>query len=303
MEVRLDKETVWLDARQMATLFGRDRTVIVRHIRNIYSTNELAPDSTCANNAQVAADGKVRQVNLYNLDMIISVGYRVNSKRGTQFRIWATNVLREYIVKGYTANTRRLTELKQSLQLVEHVLDRPDIETDQAKALLRVVTDYARALDLLDDYDHKRIPKAEIAIGPAKGISYEEALEIIDRLKEKFGAAGLFGREKDQSLHSSLNTIMQTFGGRDLYPGLEDKAANLLYFLVKNHSFVDGNKRIAAALFLWFMEKNGLLYRKDGTKRLADNALVAITLLAAESSPKEKEAIVHIILNLINKRN
>jgi hypothetical protein len=225
MEVCLDKETVWLDARQMATLFGRDRTVIVRHIRNIYSTNELAPDSTCANNAQVAADGKVRQVNLYNLDMIISVGYRVNSKRGTQFRIWATNVLREHIVKGYTANTRRLTELKQSLQLVEHVLDRPDIDTDQAKALLRVVTDYARALDLLDDYDHKRIPKAEIAIGPAKGISYEEALDIIDRLKEKFGAAGLFGREKDQSLHSSLNTIMQTFGGRDLYPGLEDKAA------------------------------------------------------------------------------
>ncbi|TFG53290.1 MAG: Fic/DOC family protein [Candidatus Aminicenantes bacterium] len=303
MEVCLDKETVWLDARQMATLFGRDRTVIVRHIRNIYSTNELAPDSTCAKNAQVAADGKVRQVDLYNLDMIISVGYRVNSKRGTQFRIWATNVLREHIVKGYTANTRRLTELKQSLQLVEHVLDRPDIDTDQAKALLRVVTDYARALDLLDDYDHKRIPKAEIAIGPAKGISYEEALEIIDRLREKFGAAGLFGREKDQSLHSSLNTIMQTFGGRDLYPGLEDKAANLLYFLVKNHSFVDGNKRIAAALFLWYMEKNGLLYRKDGRKRFADNALVAITLLAAESSPKEKEAIVHIIQNLIDKRN
>ena len=240
----------------MAALFGRDRTVILRHIHNIYSTNELARKSTCAKNAQVAADGKIRQVDFYNLDMIISVGYRVNSKRGTQFRIWATEVLKEHIVKGYSANVRRLQELRQSLQLVEHVLDRHEVSSDEARALLRVVTDYSYALDLLDDYDHQRIPAAPVHKGRVNPISYDEARTIIERLRQKFGASALFGQEKDASLHSSLNAVMQTFDGKDVYPGLEEKAAHLLYFLVKNHSFVDGNKRIAAALFLWFMEKN-----------------------------------------------
>ncbi len=302
LEVRLERDTVWLDAHQMAALFGRDRTVILKHIHNIYSTNELAEKSTCAKNAQVAADGKIRQIDLFSLDMIISVGYRVNSKRGTQFRIWATNVLKDHIVKGYTANEHRLKELRQSLQLVEHVLDHYEVTSDEAKALLRVVTDYAYALDLLDDYDHQKIPAAPVQKGRANSISYDEAQSIIERLREKFGASDIFGREKDDSLHSSLNAVMQTFDGKDVYPGLEEKAAHLLYFLVKNHSFVDGNKRIAAALFLWFMEKNGSLYHQDGTKRIADTALVAITLLIAESSPREKNSIIRIVMNLISKR-
>lgn len=300
LEVRLEGETLWLAQAQIAQLFEKERSVITKHLRNIFKEGELEQKRNVQKMHIANSD---RPVIFYNLDVILSVGYRVNSKRGTQFRIWATNVLRNHIVKGFSTNERRLKELKQSLRLVEHVLDRHEVDSDQAKALLRVVTDYARALDLLDDYDHRRIPKAEVEPGPAKGISYEEAHEAIAQLRSKFGASDLFGREKDQSLHSSLNAVLQTFCGRDLYPGLEEKAANLLYFLVKNHSFIDGNKRIAASLFLWFMEKNGLLYRTDGTKRIADNALVAITLLIAESSPKEKTAIVQIILNLINKRN
>ncbi len=175
LQVRLDRDTVWLDAHQMATLFGRDRTVILRHVRNIYATQELLPEATCAKNAQVAADGRVRQMDLYNLDMILSVGYRVNSKRGTQFRIWATSVLRDHLLKGYSVNERRLDELKQSLRIVGQVLDRYDVSSDQAQALLRVVTDYSRALDILDDYDHQRLPLGRVRRGEARGIDYEEA--------------------------------------------------------------------------------------------------------------------------------
>ena len=234
--------------------------------------------------------------------MIISVGYRVNSKRGTQFRIWATKVLKDHLVKGYTENTRRLQELRQSLRLVEHVLERREVSSDEAKALLRVVTDYSYALDLLDDFDHQRIPAAPEHKGPVNSVSYEEAQRIVGRLREKFGASALFGQEKDESLHSSLNAVMQTFDGKDVYPGLEEKGAHLLYFLVKDHSFVDGNKRIAAALFLWFMEKNGLLYGRDGRKRIGDTALVAITLMIAESAPREKDSIIRIVMNLISKK-
>ncbi len=251
---------------------------------------------------QLPTDGKISKSNYFNLDVIISVGYRVNSKRGTQFRIWATNVLKAHIVKGYTQNARRLQELQQSLRLVEHVLDRYDVSSDEAKALLRVVTDYSYALDLLDDYDHQRVPAAPVQKGAAKAVSYEEARRIIGRLREKFEASAIFGREKDESLHSSLNAILQTFDGKDVYPGLEEKGAHLLYFLVKNHSFVDGNKRIAAALFLWFMEKNGLLYGAEGEKRIADTALVAITLMIAESAPREKDSIIRIVMHLISKR-
>jgi len=303
LEVRLQRDTIWLDAHQMASLFERDRTVIVRHIRGIYATGELSPDSTCAKYAQVAADGKIRRMDLYNLDMVISVGYRVNSRRGTQFRIWATGVLRNHLIRGYTANERRLRELRLSLHLVEHALEAGEVTSDEATALLRLVTDYSYALDLLDDYDHQRVASAPTRTGPAIGISYDEAVAIITRLREKFGASSLFGLEKDESLHSSLNAIMQTFDGRDVYPSLEEKAAHLLYFLVKNHSFVDGNKRIAAALFLWFMEKNAMLRREDGTRRIADNALVAMTLLIAVSQPAEKPIIINMVVNLINGRN
>lgn len=303
LDVRIEKDTIWLDAHQMAELFERDRTVIVRHIRNVYATGELARAATCAKNAQIAADGKLRQMDLYNLDMILSVGYRVNSRRGTQFRIWATNVLRDHLVRGYTANARRLAELRQSLRLVEHALEANTVSAEEATALLRVVTDYAYALDLLDDYDHQRVAAQATQTGLATGISYDEARGVIGQLRAKFGASDLFGLEKDDSLHSSLNAIMQTFDGHDLYPSLEEKAAHLLYFLVKNHSFVDGNKRIAAALFLWFMEKNAMLRRGDGTRRIADNALVAITLLIAVSEPAEKAVIISMVVNLINGRN
>ncbi len=303
LDVRLDKETIWLDAHQMARLFDRDRSVILRHIRNIYNTNELDSASTCAKNAQVAADGKSRQMDQYNLDVIIGVGYRVNSKRGTQFRIWATQVLRDHILKGFSVNERRLKELRQSLRLVGQVLDRYDVSSDQAKALLRVVTDYERALDILDDYDHQRVRTAKLTRGEAVGIEYTEATAVIGQMRVKFGGSALFGREKDASLSSSLSAVMQTFDGRDVYPSLEEKAAHLLYFLVKNHSFVDGNKRIAAALFLWFMEKNNLLYRADGSKRVADNALVAITLMVAESRPDQKDILTKIIANLINDKD
>ncbi len=299
IDVRLEKETLWMDAHQMARLFGRDRSVILRHIRNIYETDELGQKATCAKNTQVAADGKLRQMDLYNLDVIIGVGYRVNSLRGTQFRIWATQVLRDHLVKGYSVNAKRLKELRQSLKLVGQVLERYDVTSDQARALLHVVTDYASALDLLDDYDHQRVTVPPLEAGEARGIDHAEARTVIGELRRKFGGSNLFGREKDQSMAGSLGAVMQSFAGRDLYPSREEKAAHLLYFLVKNHPFVDGNKRIAAALFLWFMEKNGILYRADGSRHIADNALVAITLMIAESDPQQKDILTKMVVNLI----
>ena len=303
LDVRLERETVWLDAHQMAELFGRDRTVIVRHIRNVYDSGELPRESTCAKNAQVAADGKVRQMDFYNLDMIISVGYRVNSLRGTQFRIWATNVLRQHLVQGYTVHERRLKELNQAVRLVADVAHRRTLSGDEATALLEVVADYAYALEVLDDYDHQRVRLGDVSPGPVAALALDEARQVIVRMGERFGATGLFGREKDEGLEGSLSAVLQTFGGQEVYPSLEEKAAHLLYFLVKNHHFVDGNKRIAAALFLWFLQKNLALYRADGGKRIADNALVAMTLLIAESRPDEKDVLTRVVVNLINRKN
>ena len=297
LDVRLVGETLWLNQAQLARLFDRNQSVIARHIKNVFKEGELAPSKSNMQKMHNAISDK--PVLFYNLDVIISVGYRVNSKRGTQFRIWATNVLKQHIVKGYTENARRLQELRRSLQLVEHVLDRHEVSSDEAKALLRVVTDYSYALDLLDDYDHQRVPAAPTHKGEVKAISYEEARRLIVRLREKFGAPAIFGQEKDDSLHSSLNAILQTFDEKDVYPGLEEKAAHLLYFLVKNHSFIDGNKRIAASLFLWFLEKNALLYWPSGDKRLADATLVALTLMIAESKPRDKGPVISIAMNLI----
>ena len=303
LDVRLSGETLWLTQAQIADLFQKERSVVTKHLRNIFSQGELERASVSAFFAHTAADGKTYQVEYFNLDAILSVGYRVNSRRGTQFRIWATGVLRDHLVSGYSANERRLAELRRSLRLVEHTLAGDAVSADEATALLRVVTDYAYALDLLDDYDHQRVTAQATHTGPVVGIAYDEARGIISRLREKFGASSLFGLEKDDSLHSSLNAILQTFDGQDVYPSLEEKAAHLLYFLVKNHSFVDGNKRIAAALFLWFMEKNAMLRRDDGARRIADNALVAITLLIAVSEPAEKRVIISMVVNLINGRN
>jgi prophage maintenance system killer protein len=303
LDVRLSGETLWLTQAQIAELFQKERSVVTKHLRNIFSQGELERASVSAFFAHTAADGKTYQVEYFNLDAILSVGYRVNSRRGTQFRIWATGVLRSHLVSGYSANERRLVELRRSLRLVEHVLAGDAVSADEATALLRVVTDYAYALDLLDDYDHQRVAAQATHAGLAIGIAYDEARGIIVRLREKFGASSLFGLEKDGSLHSSLNAILQTFDGQDVYPSLEEKAAHLLHFLVKNHSFVDGNKRIAAALSLWFMEKNGMLHRDDGARRIANNALVAITLLIAVSEPAEKRVIISMVVNLINGRN
>ena len=299
VDVKLQGETVWLDAHQMAKLFGRDRTVIVRHIRNVYNTKELDSNSTCAKNAQVAADGKVRFMDFYNLDMILSVGYRVNSKRGTQFRIWATRVLRDHILRGYTVNERRLKELNQAIRLIADVAERRVLSGEEASALLRVVADYSFALDLLDAYDRQTVAPAKGSRRRVEGITLEEARQTVSRLRGHYGAGSLFGRERDNSLAGALQAILQTFGKKELYPTLEGKAAHLLYFLVKNHPFVDGNKRIAATLFLWFLQKNSALYRSDGTKRIADNALVAMTLLIAESRPEEKDLLTRVLVHLI----
>ena len=306
LDVRLERESLWLSLNQIAALFERDKSVISRHLRNVYATAELDRAATVAFFATVQDEGGrtvERQVEYFNLDAILSVGYRVNSKRGTQFRIWATRVLRDHLLQGYSVNERRLQELKQSLRVVGQVLDRYDVSSDQAQALLRVVTDYARALDILDDYDHQRVRLGAVRRGEARGIDYEEAIAIVAQLRTTYGGSELFGREKDASLRGSLGAVMQTFNGADVYPSLEEKAAHLLYFLVKNHSFVDGNKRIGAALFLWFMEKNGMLYRLDGAKRVADNALVAITLMIAESAPDQREILTRIVVELINERN
>ena len=302
LEVRLEEETLWLSLNQISSLFGRDKSVISRHLRNVFREGELDRGATVAFFATVQDEGGrsvERHVEHFNLDAVLSVGYRVNSLRGTQFRIWATQVLRDHLVKGYSANAKRLKELHQSLKLIGQVLERYDVTSDQARALLHVVTDYASALDLLDDYDHQRVSIPPLEVGEARGIDYAETIAVIGELRRRFGGSDLFGREKDQSLPGSLGAVMQSFDGKDLYPSREEKAAHLLYFLVKNHPFVDGNKRIAAALFLWFMEKNGILYRADGSRHIADNALVAITLMIAESDPKQKDILTKMVVNLI----
>jgi prophage maintenance system killer protein len=303
LEVTLKEQTVWLTQEQMARLFGKDKRTVSEHIRNVFREKELRENSVVRNFRITARDGKTYEVKHYDLDVIISVGYRVKSKRGTQFRIWATNILREHLVKGYTINEKRLKELQQTVQLMAAVAERHPLTSEEAAAVLRVVSDYTFALDLLDDYDHQRVSLAKTTKVRAAPVTYEEARRIIERVKEKFAAPALFGQEKDESLHSSLQAVFQTFSGKDLYPGLEEKAAHLLYFLVKNHSFVDGNKRIAAALFLWFLEKNRMLYQADGSKRLGDNALVAMTLLIAESKPAEKEILTRVVANLLTKQS
>lgn len=299
LDVRLDRETLWLNLNQLAALFERDKSVISRHLRNIFREGELERDSVVASFATTAADGKTYTVEYFNLDAIISVGYRVNSKRGTQFRIWATQLLRDHILKGYTVNAQRLEELQKAVRLVARVADRRDLTSDEAKALLKVAGDYSFALDLLDDFDHDRLPAPKASGAAVRPIDDEEAKRLIVVLRERFGGGALFGQEKDQGLKSALAAIFQTIQGRDAYPSLEEKAAHLLYFIVKNHAFVDGNKRIGAALFLWFLEKNGALYREDGERRISEESLVALTLMIAESPPQDKEVIVRVVTCLL----
>jgi prophage maintenance system killer protein len=307
LDVRLENETIWLTQAQMVMLFGRDQSVISKHISNIFKEGELDKNSVYANFAYTATDGKLYDVDHYNLDVIISVGYRVKSKRGTQFRIWANKVLKEYIIKGYVIDQRvkieQLEDLKKTVKLLSNVLDTKSLTANEATGLLKVITDYTYALDTLDRYDYQLLEINETTKETSFRATYEIAVKAIDTLRQKFGGSGLFGNEKDQSFQSSINTIYQTFDGKDLYPSIEEKAAMLLYLVVKNHSFSDGNKRIAAFLFLWFLEKNDILYKANGSRLIENNALVALTLMIAESRTEEKDIMVKVVVNLINRNN
>jgi len=308
IDVRFDTETIWLSQKQMGELFEKDSDTIGLHLKNIYSTGELEEKSTTEKYSVVQKEGKrrvKRKIKFYNLDATISVGYRVNSKRGTQFRIWANKVLREYLVQGFVINEKQLTqkagqldELKRIVSLQEKVISGYELKTGEAEGLIQIISAYSKALSILDDYDYQRLQLPKSKTKEKFKISYEEAKIAIQQLSEKTGATELFGAEKDDSFKGSLENIYQTFEGKDLYPSLELKATHLLYFVVKNHSFVDGNKRIAAFLFIWFLEKNNFLYDKTGQKILSDDALVAITLMLAESNPEDKETLIRVIVKL-----
>lgn len=311
LNVKLENDTVWLTQSQMAELFGVDRTSIVRHIRNIYKSEELDQNSTCAKNAQVRTEGNrsiLREIPYYNLDMIISVGYRVNSKNATSFRRWATSVLKQYLIKGYAINQQikldRYNELKDVVRLMSRTVGLQDrVTSEEYGGLFNVISDYVYALDTLDHYDYQSLSIQKTTKEESFRATYENAMEAINVLKDKFGESQWFANEKDDSFKSSIGQIYQTFGGEDLYPSVEEKAAMLLYLVVKNHSFSDGNKRIAAMLFLWFLNNNHVLYAEDGHKRIADNTLVALTLMIAESRTEEKDVMVKVVVNLINKEN
>ena len=313
LDVRMENETVWLTASQMAELFGRDVKTIRKHINNALH-EELAGEVVGAKFASTtqhgAMEGKTQtnEVMFYNLEMITSIGFRVKSKRGIQFRKWANRVLKEFIVKGYAVNEKlrreQLSDLRQLVQIVGRTVQSKAVESaDETQAIFDVVLDYTYALDTLDNYDYERLTVKETTPEERFHATYENAMQTIAALREKFGGSTLFGNEKDDSFKSSIGQIYQTFGGTDLYPSVEEKAAMLLYLVTKNHSFSDGNKRIAATLFLWFLNNNGILYREDGTKRIADNTLVALTLMIAESRTEEKDTMVKVVVNLINQKN
>jgi prophage maintenance system killer protein len=313
LEVTLDQETVWLSQRQLSALFDKDVRTINEHIHNVFAEQELAIESTVRKFRIVQQEGKRkvnREVEHYNLDMIISVGYRVNSKKGTQFRIWASNILKQYLTQGYALNQQKLQEqqekladLKHAIALSSRLFQKEKLSTSQSRGILAILEKYSHALTVLNDYDHQRLQIEGTQVLEHPRINYNEAIEQIRLWRHQENLSALFGNEKDDSFKSSLETIYQTFGGAELYPSIEEKSANLLYFIVKNHSFTDGNKRIAAAIFVWFLERHDYLYNADGEKRIADNALVAFTLLIAESKPDEKETIVKVIINLINGKN
>jgi len=310
IDVRLQQETVWLTQKQMSVLFDKDSDTIGLHLRNVYKEKELEESVTTEESSVVQIEGNRhvrRKVRLYNLDAIISVGYRVNSKRGTQFRIWATNVLRNHLVNGYTINEKRLkaqqnkiNELQDAVRLLGNIAQIQDV-SDEAKGIVQIISEYTRALNILDDFDHQRLALPKGTKKSKYKMTYDEARNIIDQMRHKFRDSALVGQEKDKSFQGSIGAIYQTFDNKDVYPTIEAKAAHLLYFVTKNHSFVDGNKRIAAALFICFLQNNSILLCKDGSKRIDDNALVALTLMIAASKPAEKEIMIKVILNLLNE--
>ena len=311
IDVRLENETVWLTQAQMVELFQTTKQNVSLHLNNLFKEGELEEEGTVKEYLTVQQEGKrkvSRRVKYYELDVIISVGYRVHSKRGTAFRIWARQIIKDYLVRGYAVNQRihseQIGELRQLVGMLGRTIqNQPVLSTDETNALFEVVTDYSYALDTLDNYDYERLTIDKTTKQEKFHATYDNAMEEIARLRDKFGGSTLFGNEKDESFKSSIGQIYQTFGGEELYPSVEEKAAMLLYLVTKNHSFSDGNKRIAATLFLWFLNNNGILYREDGSKRLADNTLVALTLMIAESKTEEKDVMVKVVVNLINQRN
>ena len=309
VDVRLENETVWLTQQQIAELFNTKRPAITKHLKNIYASEELDETSTCSILEHVGNTGKqTYRTKYYNLDVIISVGYRVNSKNATRFRQWANKVLKQYLMKGYAVNERmrkeQIGELRQLVGMLGRTIqNQPLLSNDETDALFKVVTDYTYALDTLDNYDYERLTINKTTKEEPFHATYDNAMEAIYGLRDKFGGSVLFGNEKDGSFKSSIGQIYQTFGGEELYPSVEEKAAMLLYLVTKNHSFSDGNKRIAATLFLWFLNGNHILYHPDGSKRIADSTLVALTLMIAESRTEEKDVMVKVVVNLINKNN
>lgn len=305
IDVHMKNETVWLTSRQMALLFDRDESNVRRHVINVFTEGELSRE----NNVHfLHVNGVKKPVPFYSLDVIISVGYRVKSQRGTQFRRWANRVLKDYLVKGYAINNKVAIQKYEELIQLVNVLGRTvkqqeTLTSDEATALVDVVAHYSYALDTLDKYDYQSLGISRTTSKELFRATYGNAMQAINELKEKFGGSTLFGNEKDDSFKSTIGQIYQTFDGVDLYPSVEEKAAMLLYLTTKNHSFSDGNKRIAATLFLWFMNNNGILYNANGSKRIADNTIVALTLMIAESRAEEKDTMVKVVVNLINKDN
>ena len=302
LEVNMKDDSVWLTQGQMAELFNTSRTNIIEHISNIYSDEELDKNSTCQDFRQVRKEGKrtvTRTIPFYNLDMIISVGYRVNSKQGIIFRKWATSILKDYMIKGYAVNQKRLEYLEKTVKLID-IVGRIDINLkgNEAQEIIKVLNNYSNALNLLDDYDHRRIIKPNGTINENK-INYEDCMNIVNKLKFS-SDSDLFALERDSGVEAIIFDIYQTFDGKDLYSSIEEKAANFLYLIIKNHVFIDGNKRIAATLFIYFLKFYNLLY-KDGKQVIDNNTLVAITLLIAQSNPKEKEILVDLVMNFLSR--
>ncbi|MFA6602071.1 MAG: virulence protein RhuM/Fic/DOC family protein [Candidatus Paceibacterota bacterium] len=306
-----DKETIWASLDQIAELFGRDKSVISRHLRNVFSEAELDRNSVVAKNATTAADGKTYIVEYYNLDAVLSVGYRVNSRQATQFRIWATKTLREYLIKGIVINTERikklpdkiLADLNEKLEFIQRTLEKRELNKSETNSLLAVIHDYAHSWLYLKEYDDGELRLYRGKNKEKRHLNYDFVRQTIDTMKVELMSSGqageLFASERDESFKGILKTIYQTFGGTELYQSLEEKAAHLLYFIIKDHPFSDGNKRVASFLFIYFLQLNGILKRSNGERKINDNTLVALALLIAESDPKDKEVMVALTTNLL----
>ena len=308
LEVRLEEETVWLTQKQIAMLFTKGVPTINEHIKNVFKEGELKENSVIRKSRITASDGKTYETNFYNLDVVISVGYRVKSQRGTQFRIWATNVLKDYLLKGYALNQKRLLEAKEKFDELQETISflqeksKHELITGQEQEILSLLANYSKTLTLLEQYDKEKLTLARKGKGKFV-LNYAEARAVIDKVRKELAvkkeAGDLFGLESSEKFKGILNTIHQTFGGKELYPGLEEKAAHLLYFIIKDHPFVDGNKRIGSFLFIYFLDKNNYLYKNSGEKKINDNALTSLALLMAISHPDEKDKLVKIITNLL----